>query len=159
MSEEDIKQFKQETSEILHTRYHIQCLYEEDFISSIVDKVSQYPHPKLKNDFMDMLGRNIPENHPSFPDATLYHKLVRTARALQFADSYRELLDQQDDPSPYLNNNKIHGEIAYKTLNEVYNKRKDISENPDSFIFQEQRTGKIIPGRWKRELRLDMPLR
>ncbi len=134
--QEAINQFEQETPKILHTRYYVQCLYEEDVISSVIDRVMH--HPKIIHDLMDMLGHDIPESHPSFSDPTLYRKVVQTARAFQFASRYRENLKQLlDDPSPYLDSKstEIHERIAYKTMKKVYNIRKRISDNPDRFIF------------------------
>src|SRR5947207_911809 len=43
---DDIKQIKQEISDILSTRYYVQCLYEKKIIFSIIDKFMRDPYMK-----------------------------------------------------------------------------------------------------------------
>jgi hypothetical protein len=130
--EQDIDQFEKRFSDVLHSG-DILHLYEENIIISMMKPIKQ--HPEIKHEFINMLRRDIPKYHPSFPDNALYRAHVQTARAFQYARNYILYLAILHDPSPYLDGTEIHVGIAYATMDEQNDQKDGILEDPDSLLF------------------------
>ncbi len=131
-SEQAINQLKPEISEAFRSGYVLR-LYEENLTLEVMDQIMKLP--AVKREFMDMLQRDIPEYHSSFPDSALYRARVQTARAFQYAQDYMDRLFVLDKTPPHLDRTEVHAKFVRAIIKMQDEKQEKILKDPDSIIF------------------------
>ncbi len=119
---------KEEMSHVFRTGGYIQLLAEEKFTFTVIDWTMA--HPELKDKFMNMLQRDIPEHHPLSPtdNGDRYRSRVQTALAFQYAC-------ELGPSSKSLGSDVIHVAGAEEAIKHVEAMKEDILKDPDTILF------------------------